>query len=287
MGLIVGSVVLASGRSARFGKNKLLIPFGEQPLIARALNAAPEDMPRVAVTRWEDVALICRARGFETIVHAFPDISDSVRLGARRALDWDGAIFLVGDQPLIQRETLMRMREAFAQNPSLIVRAAHAGRPGNPALFPRDLLEELCRLPQGKGGSFVAARYPDRQYLIEVDPIQLMDADTPKDMEVLRGLLTERKENTMFTHKNPPMPDTVCVATVFNAIQSTMLRDILENAGIPSLIRPKYGLDPLPVLAGSSMLGEEIYVDASQAEEARQLLAAFTDGSYKEEEPQP
>ncbi|MEG0145215.1 MAG: DUF2007 domain-containing protein [Clostridia bacterium] len=84
----------------------------------------------------------------------------------------------------------------------------------------------------------------------------------------------------MFTPKELPMEGTVLVATVFNHVDSEMIRGLLTGAEIPSLIRPKYGMDPLPVLAGSSMLGEEIYVDEGQAEEARALIDAFTKGDY-------
>ena len=91
----------------------------------------------------------------------------------------------------------------------------------------------------------------------------------------------------MFTKKMPPFEDAVCVATVYNAIDGPMIQDLLRGADIPSLMRPKYGLDPLPVLAGSSVLGQEIYVDAAQAEEARQVIAAFTGGGYQQAEERP
>ena len=87
----------------------------------------------------------------------------------------------------------------------------------------------------------------------------------------------------MFTPKKPPFEDATLVATVYNAIDGPMIQDILEGAGIPSLMRPRYGLDALPILAGSSVLGQEIYVDASQAQEARQVIDAFTGGHYQED----
>ena len=205
-------------------------------------------------------------------------------LAAERALAWDGAIFLVGDQPLIRRQTLLRMRGAFAQDPKRIVRAACDGVAGNSVLFPRDPATALCRLPPGQGGSSVAQRHSARWVLVEADAAELTDIDTPQDLDRLKGA------NRMFTPKMPPFEDAVCVATVYNAIDGPMIQDLLEGAGIPSLMRPKYGLDPLPVLAGSSVLGQEIYVDAAQAEEARQVIAAFTGGSFQpadgEESPQ-
>ncbi|MGI6236061.1 MAG: DUF2007 domain-containing protein [Candidatus Excrementavichristensenella sp.] len=91
----------------------------------------------------------------------------------------------------------------------------------------------------------------------------------------------------MFVSKQPPVPESVCVATVYDGVQGPMLQGLLESAGIPSVIRPKYGMDPLPILAGSTILGQEIYVDADRAQEALDLLHAFTSGTYQEEAEEP
>ena len=82
----------------------------------------------------------------------------------------------------------------------------------------------------------------------------------------------------MFTPKQPPIEGAVLVSTVFNPVEASIIEDLLKQAGIPSLRRPRYGLDPLPVLAGFSMLGEEIYVANAQEAAALEIISAFTQG---------
>jgi len=177
-------VIMASGRSKRFGSNKLMASFRDQPLIAHALKATEGIfVSRVVVTRHEDVASFCRERGVEVIYHDLPDRSDTVRLGLRSALDTKGCLFLPADQPLLRRETVASLVLCAADNPKAIWRAAHAGEPGSPVLFPRWSFSELYFLPQGCGGSHVIRTHVDRVRLLDVhDPREMMDVDTMEDL---------------------------------------------------------------------------------------------------------
>ena len=79
-----GCVIMASGLGVRFGGNKLLAPFGGQPLILRALAAtAGLFARRVLVTRAPAVAQLAREQGVQAVLHSLPQRSDTVRLGLR------------------------------------------------------------------------------------------------------------------------------------------------------------------------------------------------------------
>jgi len=180
-------VIMASGLGRRFGANKLTADFLGQPMILRALDATEGIFKmRVAVTRHRDVAALCAARGVQVILHDLPGRNDTVRLGIEAAGSCRGCMFLPGDQPLLRRETVAAMALCAAQEEEFIWRAAHGGVPGSPVIFPRWAFEELRRLPEGKGGSAVVARYPQRVRLFEVtDARELMDADTREALERL------------------------------------------------------------------------------------------------------
>ncbi len=124
----VGCVIMASGMSRRFGSNKLLADFGGGPMLLRALEATEGVVQRrVVVTRHEEVAALCRARGA-------------------------------------------------------------------PVLFPRWAFPELLALPEGKGGSYVLRRHADRVAVLPVaDPYELMDADTPETLQLLRQVSLSRE----------------------------------------------------------------------------------------------
>ena len=115
--LPVGCVLMASGLSRRFGSNKLLAPFGPEgkPLFCRALAATDTPLlaTRIVVTRSEAVRQLCEERSIPVIFHALPGRNDTVRLGLKALLqqvpELAGCMFLPGDQPLLQRETVEAM----------------------------------------------------------------------------------------------------------------------------------------------------------------------------------
>ena len=57
-----------------------------------------------------------------------------------------------------------------------------------PVLFPKSVYDSLLCLPEGKGGGAVIKKYPELLRRISVaDPLELMDADTPEQLAILRG----------------------------------------------------------------------------------------------------
>ena len=71
--------------------------------------------------------------------------------------------------------------------PACIHRLSFEGTVGNPVLFPRSTFEELCNLPEGKGGGAVVKAHPDLVRTVEAsDERELIDVDTP---EILQSLL--------------------------------------------------------------------------------------------------
>lgn len=191
----VGCVIMASGMSRRFGSNKLLADLGGGPMILRALEATEGVVQRrVVVTRHEEVAALCRARGAAVVLHDLPHRNDTVRLGLEALGELDGCMFLPGDQPLLRRETTAALVRAWEADQERILRPACGDTPGAPVLFPRWAFPELLALPEGKGGSYVLRRHPDRVAVLPVaDPYELMDADTPEALQLLRQVSLSRE----------------------------------------------------------------------------------------------
>lgn len=186
----VGCVIMASGLGKRFGGNKLMADFHGEPMILRALQASQAlKAHRVVVTRHQDIAKLCKDLGVDVILHDMPHRSDTVRLGLEFLGNVDGCLFLPGDQPLLRRETVETMVWQWAQEKSAILRPFHGQTPGAPVLFPRWTFPELLQLPEGKGGGWVIHRHPEcvKAFLVD-DPYQLMDADTPETLALLRSI---------------------------------------------------------------------------------------------------
>ena len=179
---------MASGLGKRFGSNKLMAEFHGKPMILKALQASCNfGENRVVVTRHEDVANLCRERGVPVVLHDLPHRSDTIRLGLEALGDVDACVFLPADQPLLRPETVDLLISRWKENQQSIVRPVHGDAPGAPVVFPKWLFQELCHLPEGKGGGWLMKQHPECVETVPVsDPYELLDADTPETLEFLR-----------------------------------------------------------------------------------------------------
>lgn len=190
MGFQIGGAVLASGEAARFGENKLLQEFEGRALVARAFSCLPEGLARkVVVTRWPEVAEMGRAAGLTAVLHDFPDVRDSIRLATEAMEGLDGALFLVGDQPLLTMESVERLIASFREEPAFAHRLAWRGAPGNPVLFPAAAFPYLRALNPGETGRAALKRAKIPVRLTEAaHEWELMDCDTPEALETAKRI---------------------------------------------------------------------------------------------------
>ena len=184
----IGCVVMASGLGKRFGGNKLMADFLGKPMIQRALDATDGLFCcRVVVTRHESVADLCRNQNVDVVLHDLPYRSDTVRLGLDALGEMEACMFLPGDQPLLRRETVEQLLSHWEANPQSIVRPAYEDIPGSPVVFPERTFEQLRSLPEGKGGGWIMRQHPESVESVPINnPYELMDADTPQTLELLR-----------------------------------------------------------------------------------------------------
>lgn len=188
----IGCVVLAAGEARRFGADKLQARLDGVTLLERALLAVPaERLAAVCVvTRGAAAEALAARYGFACVRNDAPELGlgRSVRLGTEALRGRCRAIlFLVADQPLLRRESVEALlAHAGAEQ---IVAAAHNGKRGNPCLFPSRFFPELCALTGDEGGSAVIRAHPEALRLIELDARELMDADTPQELQKLNVLI--------------------------------------------------------------------------------------------------
>ena len=189
-GFTVGCVILAAGNGMRFGQNKLLAEFRGKPLIQWTMETVPRELIRhaVVVTQYQTVTELAEGFGFRVLWNPAPElgISHSVCLGTQ-ALKGEcrGLMFLVSDQPMLRKETVARLIEAFLRNPYRIIVPAAEGRQGNPCVFPAALFPDLEALEGDRGGKQIIRRHPELVTEIPVDPIELLDVDTASDLRSL------------------------------------------------------------------------------------------------------
>ena len=187
--LKIGCIVMAAGNARRFGSNKLLAEVAGQPLIARALQAVPvEKLSCVqVVTQYPAVSAIAAEHGFYVVENAHPELglSHTIALGLQALPPVDTALFMVADQPYLQKESVAKLINFYLQAPDMIATVGHEGVHGNPCLFPARFFPELQALQGDRGGAAVIRSHPESLRILEVDALQLQDVDTPQQLETL------------------------------------------------------------------------------------------------------
>lgn len=199
----ISCIIMASGMSKRFGTNKLLASFNNNTLFENAINISRfvSFGKTLAVTRHEELVHICEREHIHCLKHNMPYRNDMVRLGVSHILKeapdkkgncTKGLLFLPSDQPLITKTSLQLLCLLFVYYNSdniqhnTICRLAFNENVGAPVIFPECYYPELLRLPQGKGGGFIAKKYPAQVVLAPAqDEYELYDIDTPDDLTQL------------------------------------------------------------------------------------------------------
>lgn len=200
-------VVMASGLGRRFGSNKLLARLNNKTLIEHTLsrlqNAGLHKL--LVVTRSQEVFKLVQSLSIPVLLHKLPYQSDTVALGVKYWLKTEdiasGLLFITGDQPLLEASTLKALAEAYldeyqTHQHKLIMRLGKMENnqtiPGNPVIFSPELFPELLQLPQDQGGSSLCKKYPDIVKILTAEPQELLDIDTPADLEQARQILQKK-----------------------------------------------------------------------------------------------
>lgn len=101
---------MAAGNARRFGENKLSARVAGKPLIRYAMEAVPQELETVVVTQYEEVLSIAKEFGFPTIQNLHPEwgISHTICLGTEYLRHCDGILYMVSDQPFLQKSLWKR-----------------------------------------------------------------------------------------------------------------------------------------------------------------------------------
>jgi molybdenum cofactor cytidylyltransferase len=96
--------------------------------------------------------------------------------------DMDGALFLLGDQPLVTAQTIHHLVSVFQTSDHWILAPCFKGQRGNPVLVASPLFDRLKQPAGDVGARGLFKEFRHRMHCLEVDdPGVLRDVDTPED----------------------------------------------------------------------------------------------------------
>lgn len=196
----VAILILAAGASTRMrGRDKLMQPIGDQPILRRTAETALATGMPVWVTLPPDAGTRQTALdGLAVRIVPVPDAQLGMSRSLVRGLEAvmatalvteAGLMILPADMPDFTTEALDGLIQAFRSAPRRIWRGSTAeGQPGHPTIFPRDLWPELARVTGDEGGRSVLSAHRDRLSLLPLPGLMaLRDLDTPEDWAAYLG----------------------------------------------------------------------------------------------------
>jgi molybdenum cofactor cytidylyltransferase len=196
---MIPAIVLAAGRSSRFGQPKALLTDRDGRTFTARVLATLADAGvdgAVVVTRAGDEALtaeIERAAPFaRAVVNPDPDRGQlSSLLAGLAAVDRPGvraALVTLVDVPLVSADTVRRLLAVARTGGAPIVRPVHGGRHGHPVIFARSLFDDLRAADPTAGAKAVVHRHRDAVCDVAVaDAGCVEDVDTRADYTRLFG----------------------------------------------------------------------------------------------------
>lgn len=190
----ISCIIMASGLSERYGKNKLLEKLGGREVILHTAGSlAGAGFSPVVVTRSAEVKALMDREGFSCVLHGGPRKSDTIHAGIEHTSpDAAGYLFMPGDQPLVRSESLKKLAEQFLRSPDRAARLSFEGTPGSPVLFPAFCREKLMAYTGDRGGIEVLKAEHIPCDCVEAETAwEMWDVDTPESMKKVREALAE------------------------------------------------------------------------------------------------
>ncbi|MGH7354564.1 MAG: nucleotidyltransferase family protein [Candidatus Rokuibacteriota bacterium] len=185
---MIAAVVLAAGLSTRMGRQKLLLPLGDKPVVRWSVEAVLPHVQDVVVVTGRETAAVRDALAGLSVRFAenpSPEAGQSSSIGvgvaalppAARA-----ALIVLGDQPRTPRSVVPALLAARDRTGKAVIVPVYRGVRGTPVLFGAEVFAELRALSGDAGARAVVAARPERVEAVEVDSPMPVDVDTPEDL---------------------------------------------------------------------------------------------------------
>ena len=198
---MIAGIILAAGESSRMGRDKALLPLGQETFLERLIEILRGEVSPLLVVLGHHAEKIAGRIPRPASSFSFDDLqivrNPDYKLGqlsslqaALRSLEGRsvaGALVCLVDHPAITTAVVRAVLERFRKRQSRIIIPTCNGRRGHPVFFSAELFPELLAAPLDQGARVVVRRHADDVALVETgEEGILLDVDRPDDYALLR-----------------------------------------------------------------------------------------------------
>lgn len=187
----IQAILLAAGRSRRFGSDKLIAELdGEALAVRSARNLLAAGLPVLAVVREPDGAVAARLAGLDGVTVAVcadagQGMGRSLAYGVACSAQADAWLVALADMPRILPATIAAVADALRDGAALAAPVC-AGRRGHPVGFAARWRAPLLALDGDRGARPLIEAHAGMLRPIRTDdPGVLLDLDRPGDLASL------------------------------------------------------------------------------------------------------
>jgi molybdenum cofactor cytidylyltransferase len=189
----IAGVILAAGSGSRMGTTKQLLPFGDTTLLGRAIeNAKGSALHEIIVVLGHQADKIKQIIDFSNTKISYNKAyskgqSTSLIKGLEDvSSECDAAMFLLGDQPLVNAAIIDQLLYAFETSMAQIIIPHCKGQRGNPVIIARPLFHRLSSLSDDMGARALFKEFKDDILKVSIpDKAIIIDVDTMADYKKL------------------------------------------------------------------------------------------------------
>ncbi|MBX3038895.1 MAG: nucleotidyltransferase family protein [Anaerolineales bacterium] len=209
---MISAIILAAGKSARMGQNKMMMKWGDMTVIEKVIQTIQDSriedivlvtnpdlqIPiynvRITINETNHEMLSSLQLGLQVLAPSAFGTSpkyanENIKKSANQLSVFGGGrvgveatIICLGDQPQIESRSVRAVCEAYQKSKSNLVVPSYQNRRGHPWLVAKPLWDEIFKMKENQTPrDFLNAHANEIEYVSLDTPTILQDLDTPED----------------------------------------------------------------------------------------------------------